>query len=465
MEINDAVAEVETQIYDSAILQRLVMRLYSHVFAYLRKFMKWHTDRKRTRFLQSFNENLKETFQEDIKKVKDTCTTLSRQIQKYISADVKITKLLVGNQNANLEYLIRLHEESSRDTKLRDAAITETVQNMLNNRYQRPTEDVQHSLERIMQQYYEKLSKEISGLAMSNLLIQQAKTQEESKQLQIAISESSCELSEEGNGPGTDYQGQHYRGMDVGVFTTHLEEFHDWEKVYPFHHDPQTILDDPVVVARLENFTTSMSSQILYLYDEPYAADHPHFLQQAVGAYILFARQQCIPVVSYFCTPPHEKPPANRTRESIELCSAMYSMLRQMINLLPSDFVARKAMFTEAALNELDGKLTTWNQALEMFTELVDCLGLPVILFVIDGLNLVEDHPRSHTFAKATSLVCRLRSIVEMRAKSRMVKVLFSTEGTSHILSSQLNDADSMCCREISSPRGPRAKFKLRLSY
>lgn len=281
-------------------------------------------------------------------------------------------------------------------------------------------------------------------MAMGKLLLHQAKTHDESQQKRLW---SSQDVSEEGHGPNIDHQNDHHRGNDVRLFTTQFEDIYDWENVYPFRDDPQTFMNDPVVVLRLETFTTSMSSQILYFYDDPGAADHPQFLQQAVCAYISLARDQRIPVVSYFYTLSYERPPRNRTRESTELCAAMYSMLKQLINLLPSDFVARKGMFTDDALKELDGTLKIWNLALELFVESVDCLKLPLLLFVVGGLNLVEDDPRSYTHTKATSLVCQLRSVVEAQRKGRVIKVLFSTAGLSHVLSSQLEDAESMCCR------------------
>lgn len=534
------------------------MRLYAQVFSYLRKFMKWFTDRSRTRFLKSFNENLGQSFQDDLQKVKNTCTALSRQVQNHISAEVKATKLLVQNLNTNMEHLVTLYEassSSSRDTSIRDAADAELMQNMLNNLYQKTPAAVGQSQSQMMLKYYQRLRKEISGASMRNLLMQQV----------VEAADESCGQSHvDKTGtfhagtsmahhhiddrkesqisrrvpPGDDgsddleHHHHHYRGLDGKLRTTHFEDVFDWDKVYPFPdtgppEDAEVLLTDRLVVTRLDAFTTSMASQVLYLHDESFATDHPNFLQQAMGAYIALARDQCIPVVSYFCRLAHTRPKGamaasasssssssdspslspKRTRESVELCAALYAMLRQLINLLPADFTttttsgrgsscssrgeavaAAASLFTEDGLKGLDGTLRTWDRAVDLFAELVRCLKLPLLLFVVDGINLVEDDMDRYTLAKIDRLVCRLRSLVEegqaaqaqrkgeeeeqeeeeegsLTTTTSIVKVLFSTAGLSRVLCSRLEEADSMNCREIASPRNPRARFKLRHSY
>ena len=51
--------------------------------------------------------------------------------------------------------------------------------------------------------------------------------------------------------------------------------------------------------------------------------------------YSALARKASIPVVSQFCTLPMGKPPRGRTREEVALVALVYSLIRQLIDLVP----------------------------------------------------------------------------------------------------------------------------------
>ncbi len=175
VDINDAVSLAEkSQVYHTSALRQLTMRLYSQVFAYLYKFMRWYSDRSRSRFLKSFNENIHRTFEEDLAKVRKISHLLSEQINLHMSADVRVSKLLEEDTNSDVKYLIKLNEAETRRSQLREAATADLLEDILHRQLSQSKEEIEESLQGMMARYEERMRRELSGAAITSLLKQTA---------------------------------------------------------------------------------------------------------------------------------------------------------------------------------------------------------------------------------------------------------------------------------------------------
>jgi len=197
-----------------------------------------------------------------------------------------------------------------------------------------------------------------------------------------------------------------------------------------------------------------MESQVLYAFGR-YQPEGPNLLRFSAAQYVSLAREHGIPTISYFCRLSAETPPRNRTRESVELSSLLYSVIRQIVDLLPAEFTAPSVDLGEDRFAGLDGTLRTWEQAIRLLSDLISCLQLPQLLFVLDGFNLLEDDFDYTPSAKAEELVRMLTGLVDdpNPKNPSIIKVLFTTAGSSTVLCRELHSARVVGCGGPNSPR------------
>ena len=132
--------------------------------------MKWFTDRSRTRFLRSFNENLSRHFKDDLDRVKEVALLLSQQIQLHMSADVRSSKLLSEEISGDLKYLVALAESSQRQPRIREDAQETVMQNLLHSQF---AENRKELLRDLADEIPNMILQAISGGGINNLLKQQ----------------------------------------------------------------------------------------------------------------------------------------------------------------------------------------------------------------------------------------------------------------------------------------------------
>lgn len=265
------------------------------------------------------------------------------------------------------------------------------------------------------------------------------------------------------------------RSADIKFGSRYLEEYINWDHVFPFSETPRQLCADTAYVTRLNSFTTTMESQVLYAHTQ-YQPEGLNLLRMSAAKYISLAREHGIPVVSYFCSlaPPSslagQPVPERPISESSELTALLYSIIRQAVDLLPAEGVTTSpfpaAGFSERRFSSLDGSLRTWDAAVELLRNLVSCIRLPLLLFVIDGLNLLEDDFEHTTSDQVEILTRSLRDLARPdKVAGPMVKVLFTTAGLSGALCRELDSAQVVACnasspsREAGRPRSFRHYF------
>ncbi|KAH6974180.1 hypothetical protein BKA56DRAFT_733835 [Ilyonectria sp. MPI-CAGE-AT-0026] len=448
--INDAVSIAQkSQVFNTTALQQLVMRLYSQVFTYLIKFMTWYTDRSRTRFLKSLNENIQLTFQSDLDRVKEISELLSRHIQFHMSADGRVSKLMLEETSGDMKYLVKLQESSQIQARLQTEATASLVENMVHSQFQKSREELREDMRSFANALHNVLRQEISGAAMTNLLMQQATL----SSVHSRSGSDSSLTSDQAMASVVNLVSLNQRGADIQFQSRQYEEFFDWDQVHLFSESFEPIMADSTLVMRLKAFTETMESQIMYAHNR-YQGTESNSLAKAISKYISLARETKVPVVSYFCRISSEEAPPNRTKESIELSALLYAMIRQVVNLLPTELDNNAPILDQTRLASLDGTLRTWDGAVSLFRDLVNAVRLPMLLIVIDGLVFLEDDFEHSTDGKMDKLILCLKELVDSsEAEDRILKVLFTTEGLSEPLCQELDESDIVACSPLSPGR------------
>lgn len=191
VEINDAVRlENLSHVYDTPVIEQLTMRLYAHVFSYLIKFMTWYTDRSVTRLLKSFNESSLRLFEDDLEQVKQVSGLLSRQVQLHMSADVRVSRMMLEDLSGDVRYLLRASEVEERQARIRDAANAEMVREVVRREIEKSRDEVKECMFGVMGSYSEMVRSGIAGGGMSSLLEQQvSETLRAIKRLSVGLVE------------------------------------------------------------------------------------------------------------------------------------------------------------------------------------------------------------------------------------------------------------------------------------
>lgn len=245
------------------------------------------------------------------------------------------------------------------------------------------------------------------------------------------------------------------RGTDIKFISRHFEDYFNWDHVFPFTSISRPFTADSTFVNSLRSFTTAMDSQTLYVHSRFTGGQNQ--LQQPVAEYILMMREARIPVISYVCDPSQEIVREGRSPESVDLCALLYSLFRQLIQLLPAELPPGSPYLDPDVFKALDGTLRTWETALTLLEDLVQCIDLPLLLFVIDGVNLLESDEGNRVERSLMQLIDALEQTRRMTLRDgRMVKVLFITTGLSGALCHQLDERDIVSCNMSSPPSKSR---------
>lgn len=219
------------------------------------------------------------------------------------------------------------------------------------------------------------------------------------------------------------------------------------------------MLADATFVAGLNLFTTTMESQVLYAHGS-YQTQGPDLLQKSTSVYKSLAEEAGVAVVSYFCDLSNADAPASRTRETMELSALLCALIRQLVNLIPSGGPEHPSSFDPSRFTDLDGTLRTYKEALSLIEDLASRVHLPLVLFIIHGLDVLEDPAEDTTTEVLEDLVNCLGRMADpgSTGEERIVKVLFTTSGLSHVLCNLINEEDMVACDASTHGGGKRSR-------
>lgn len=206
--------------------------------------------------------------------------------------------------------------------------------------------------------------------------------------------------------------------------SANLEDFFHRDRV---HLDPYLFGDTPTrpeAISALAEWTNGMTTRrILCISSNDSPGDEYNSPESFLAAkFVEFASSSKVPVISYFCELRRgEDLHEDNTPEVQGVISLAYSLLRQMIELVPMEFES-SSDFSRETFEELDGTLLTWAAFKSLFRDVQSIL--PGKLYcVVDGVQWFDD---------SSTLMCMEELVDLLRHDS--LKVLFTTSGMSRQL-------------------------------
>lgn len=189
-----------------------------------------------------------------------------------------------------------------------------------------------------------------------------------------------------------------------------------------------TCLLEDSIARQLQQWLVQPTSRILCL-ETPVKQEDIEMSTFIAAQFISVATEMDMPLLSFFCSLPRGPLPPGRIPETVALCELTASLMRQMIAILPEPLPAGCPDLRLQRFEGLDGTLRSWDQILEVFTDLLTLMP-PTLLIVIDGIQWLDS---AHTCSKIGELVAAIKngargSILE---GERVAKALFTTAGHS----------------------------------
>jgi hypothetical protein len=151
----------------------------------------------------------------------------------------------------------------------------------------------------------------------------------------------------------------------------------------------------------------------------------------------LAAWQAEMPLISHFCERPRASTlPKHRKVEETGLIGLLYSLIHQ---LLQFEFEDDPFRIPGTELEKLDGSDQSWDQAIDVFTKLLDATP-HLSLCVIDGLNEL-----AYSTSSAEWCATLLQVMSKHQAQfSGTFKLLLSTQGNSRVLQDHVSVSDRL---------------------
>lgn len=132
--ISDHVKDIQVDkiLYDTDDMIKAISKFYSHIFLYLESVMDWILKKSRTRLIASFNENLKDRFENDIKQIRSSSDAIRNLAQQSSRAEVRYHRQeaesgyrdirlgLHGVERQNAEIMHTLEEMKRRQAQMEE---------------------------------------------------------------------------------------------------------------------------------------------------------------------------------------------------------------------------------------------------------------------------------------------------------------------------------------------------------
>lgn len=93
--ISEHVVECETELrlFQTEDMQKKVADLYAHVFLFLNDMMDWYMQKRRSRFVDSFNEKFFQKFEAEIENIRRKSDLIKRRATQNIAAEIRVGRL------------------------------------------------------------------------------------------------------------------------------------------------------------------------------------------------------------------------------------------------------------------------------------------------------------------------------------------------------------------------------------
>jgi hypothetical protein len=235
-----------------------------------------------------------------------------------------------------------------------------------------------------------------------------------------------------------------YTRVELQLASKHLQDFFRTEDQVTYLDSDVDVIAEDTVLESLQEWATSVHSQVLAVGGSPSTA-FPSPVALISACYTTFARKARLPVISHFCALPTEER-SGMTLFEQGLISLAYSLIRQLIDYLPPVLEGHAACnLNTERFSPLNGTMTSWKEVLSLIDILL-YLGPPVLVCVIDGLDVLED---PSTDEQIRSLVRTLLTHTRHQAvqladgsgsQDVLLKVLFTVAGRPNTLVETLSE-------------------------
>lgn len=220
---------------------------------------------------------------------------------------------------------------------------------------------------------------------------------------------------------------------DVGLRSACLEDYFCRDQVRPLPDLYEPLPFEPEVAVRLQEWSQGSRCSLLWLggpfFEGP---DSSNPLTLLASKIIDLMDEHHLSVVSYFCQ--IRRTDENTASETQELVALMYTLIRQLIELLPPRFDSDKDLSQER-FDCLSGTLDSWTEALDVFEDVLELVPGPTVYCIIDGLDVLDyrriQPPLAH-------LLGRLRN------GGDKLRVLFTTSGRSYCLGREAQAGETL---------------------
>lgn len=463
LELNDIVAQVskETLIYPTTAMQQAIANLYAHIFLFLKEVIDWYTKKSRSRLLASFREDFYEHFEDHLRAIREISWSVNREAQASHFAEGRYTRLMVEDLAQKLSAII------GSDGRRREEAVARFEQRRRRQLLLREGENISfldQDRQYILQQFRELLFEEQLGVAASGMLCTQA-------QSFIANKGSSNLESQQGqrksaNSPSTGSSEVHsdqshattQTREQIELYSKHLEDYFNRNDTRPSAEMQTVFFANSEVVLALQEWTSDMKGPI-FCVSGPAEAARPSSTSVLAAQYVSRAARTKIPFIVHFCSLLREPIKSTMTLEACALISLTYSLIRQLVELVPLELPLEAPSLTSERFSSLDGSLGSWSEAMRTLEDLLS-LAPPLFFILIDGIQWLDDKSTDKHLQEFFALLRRVSETTSTSSKDtvqrqRTIKILFTTTGASRALTPNLSRRELLMADCVANARTP----------
>ncbi|KAK1565859.1 uncharacterized protein LY79DRAFT_481174, partial [Colletotrichum navitas] len=183
-----------------------------------------------------------------------------------------------------------------------------------------------------------------------------------------------------------------YTSEEVALNSRFLEDCFNRDRVRLPADSFSPVMASPEILKNISEWAKAPAPNLLWLNGEPVQCDDFDNPITMVAAKVIFlAEQSQTPIISHFCELRRGQKLrfGNNSKEEQSLVGLVYSIIRQLVELLPPMFEA-SSDFSAEKFNSLDGTIQCWRTALSVLTNLANSMPGPVFC-IIDGLHWLND--------------------------------------------------------------------------
>ncbi|KAK2051879.1 hypothetical protein LY76DRAFT_556540 [Colletotrichum caudatum] len=405
---------IDQELFQTEDMQKLIADLYSHIFLFLTTVMDWMMKKRRRRLLDSFNEDLLTVFEDDMEKIK----TITKRIRNLAEQG---SRAEVRSARSTLEELARdvrvgLEGERRHQAEMRHHAegIKRNQQRNANlwsfEKRQQLADSIVDLLEDRALGWLEK-ARGMHDMSRQPFL---------NPTVALSLVQPSIKAT--------------YTSEEVALNSRFLEDYFDRDRVRLPTDSFSPVMISPEILRNISEWAKAPAPNLLWLDGEPIKCDDfDNPITMIAAKVISLAEQSQTPVMSHFCELRRGQKLrfGNDSKEEQSLVGLVYSLIRQLVELLPPVFEASSDLSAEK-FNSLDGTIQCWHAALATLTDLAGLMPGPVFC-IIDGLHWLNDRSTDNCLSEFVRVL-----------RGGPLKMLLSTTGRSVVLRTEITRSETL---------------------